>query len=158
VYNIFDQNPEDELFPACREKNVAVIARVPFDEGALTGALTASSKWADGDWRNSYFSGGKLQETLKRVDALKPLLPESAQDKMANGGMTLPELALRFILSNPDVSTTIPGMRKTRNVEANLAVSERGALSEYASAYLPADLLVELRKHRWERNSRNIFR
>src|SRR6266699_1534721 len=151
VYNIFDQNPEDELFPACREKNVAVIARVPFDEGALTGALTASSKWADGDWRNSYFSGGKLQETLKRVDALKPLLPESAQDKMANGGMTLPELALRFILSNPDVSTTIPGMRKTRNVEANLAVSERGALSEYASAYLPADLLVELRKHRWDR-------
>jgi len=147
VYNIFDQNPEDELFPACREKNVAVIARVPFDEGSLTGTLTASSKWADGDWRNSYFSGGKLQETLKRVDALKLLLRDTAQDKIANGGMTLPELALRFILSNPDVSTTIPGMRKTRNVEANLLVSGRGTLSEY----LPADLLGELRKHRWER-------
>jgi len=134
VYNIFDQNPEDELFPACREKNVAVIARVPFDEGSLTGALTAASRWASGDWRNKYFSGGNLQETLKRVEALKSLLRD---------GMTLPELALRFILSNQDVSTTIPGMRKMRNVDGNLAVSERGAL--------PADLMAELRKHRWER-------
>jgi len=155
VYNIFDQNPEDELFPACREKNVAVIARVPFDEGSLTGTLTASSKWADGDWRNSYFSGGKLPETLKRVDALRLLLRNTEQDKMpgdgASEGMTLPELALRFILSNPDVSTTIPGMRKTRNVEANLQVSGRGTLSVHAPAYLPADLLAELRQHRWER-------
>ena len=134
VYNIFDQNPEDELFPACREKNVAVIARVPFDEGSLTGTLTLESKWADGDWRNRYFSGGNLQETLKRVDALNPLLKD---------GITLPELALRFILSNPDVSTTIPGMRKTRNVEANIAAGEKGAL--------PANVLVELRKHRWDR-------
>ena len=81
------------------------------------------------------------------MNALKLLLRDTAQGKMANGGMTLPELALRFILSNPDVSTTIPGMRKTRNVEANLLVSGRGTLSEY----LPADLLGELRKHRWER-------
>jgi aryl-alcohol dehydrogenase-like predicted oxidoreductase len=134
VYNIFDQNPEDELFPACRERNVAVIARVPFDEGSLTGTLTLDSKWANGDWRNRYFSGGNLQETLKRVDALTPLLKD---------GMTLPELALRFILSNPDVSTTIPGMRKTRNVEANIAAGEKGAL--------PANVLAELRKHRWDR-------
>ena len=135
IYNIFDQNPEDELFPACREHNVAVIARVPFDEGALTGTLTASSRWPSNDWRNKYFSGENLSETLKRVDALKALLP---------AGMTLPELALRFILSNPDVSTTIPGMRKSRNVKANFAVSERGPL--------PAELLAELRKHRWVRN------
>ena len=134
IYNIFDQNPEDELFPACREKNVAVIARVPFDEGSLTGTLTASSRWPGNDWRNKYFSGENLGETLKRVDALKALLP---------AGMTLPELALRFILSNPDVSTTIPGMRKTGNVEANTAVSERGPL--------PVELLAELRKHRWVR-------
>jgi len=134
VYNIFDQNPEDELFPACREKKVAVIARVPFDEGSLTGTLSASSRWADGDWRNSYFSSGNLQQTLERVDALKPLLCD---------GMTMPELALRFVLSNPDVSTTIPGMRKTRNVRANLAAGERGPLAR--------DLLVELRRHRWER-------
>ena len=134
IYNIFDQNPEDELFPACREKNVAVIARVPLDEGSLTGTLTVSSRWPENDWRNKYFSGKNLSETLQRVDALKALLP---------AGMTLPELALRFILSNPDVSTTIPGMRKIRNVEANLAISERGAL--------PAELLAELRKHRWVR-------
>jgi aryl-alcohol dehydrogenase-like predicted oxidoreductase len=134
VYNIFDQNPEDELFPACREKNVAVIARVPFDEGSLTGTLTASSKWPSGDWRNNYFSGENLRETLKRIDAVRALLPS---------GMTLPELALRFILSNLDVATVIPGMRKTRNVETNLDTSDRGVL--------PAALLAELRKHRWER-------
>jgi aryl-alcohol dehydrogenase-like predicted oxidoreductase len=136
VYNIFDQNPEDELFPACRENQVAVIARVPFDEGSLTGTLTASSRWPENDWRSKYFSGENLPETLRRVEALEALLPS---------GMTLPELALRFILSNPDVSTTIPGMRKTRNVEANLAVSERGPL--------PEDLLAELRTHRWVRNA-----
>jgi len=134
VYNIFDQNPEDELFAACRTKNVAVIARVPFDEGSLTGTLTASSRWADGDWRSHYFSGENLRETLRRVEALKALLRD---------GMTLPEMALGFVLSSPDVSTTIPGMRKSRNVEANLAAGDRGPL--------PPDLLAELRKHRWER-------
>jgi aryl-alcohol dehydrogenase-like predicted oxidoreductase len=134
VYNIFDQNPEDQLFPACRETNVAVIARVPFDEGSLTGTLTAMSRWPAGDWRNNYFSGENLRNTLHRVDALKPLLRD---------GLTLPELALRFILTNPDVATTIPGMRKARNVEANLAASNRGPLS--------ADLLGQLRHHRWDR-------
>ena len=135
VYNIFDQNPEDELFPACREKDVAVIARVPFDEGSLTGTLTLDSKWPQGDWRNIYFSAAKLPETLARVDALKPLLRD---------GITLPELALRFILSNSDVATTIPGMRKIHNVEANIAASGKAAL--------PADLVAELRKHRWVRD------
>jgi len=136
VYNIFDQNPEDELFPACREKDVAVIARVPFDEGSLTGTLTRDSKWPEGDWRNIYFSPAKLPETLSRVDALKSLLRD---------GLSLPELALRFILSNSDVATTIPGMRKIRNVEANIAASGKAAL--------PADLVAELRKHRWVRES-----
>src|SRR6267378_4459482 len=121
IYNIFDQNPEDELFPACREENVAVIARVPFDEGSLTGALTLDSKWPSGDWRNGYFSGENLKTSVEHAEVLKPLLRD---------GMTMPELALRFILSNPDVSTTIPGMRKTRNVETNLAVSERGTSPE----------------------------
>jgi len=138
VYNIFDQNPEDELVPACREKDVAVIARVPFDEGSLTGTLTLDSKWPQGDWRNTYFSAAKLSEILSRVDALKPLLHDS---------VTLPELALRFILSNTDVATTIPGMRKIRNVEANIAASDKGAL--------PADLITELRKHRWVRQLRS---
>ncbi len=134
IYNIFDQNPEDELFPACREKDVAVIARVPFDEGTLTGKLTKDSTWPEGDWRNDYFVPENLIPAVERADALKPLVPE---------GMTMAQMALRFILSNPTVSTTIPGMRSLRHVEDNIAVSDLGPL--------PQPLLAELRKHRWER-------
>jgi aryl-alcohol dehydrogenase-like predicted oxidoreductase len=135
IYNIFDQNPEDELFPACREKNVAVIARVPFDEGSLTGTLTLQSSWPKGDWRSTYFVPENLKASVTRADALKPLVP---------AGMTMPEMALRFILNNPDVSTIIPGMRKRKNVEANLAASDKGPL--------PAPLHAKLRPHRWDRS------
>jgi aryl-alcohol dehydrogenase-like predicted oxidoreductase len=134
IYNIFDQNPEDQLFPACREKNVAVIARVPFDEGTLTGTLTLDSKWPASDWRSTYFVPENLKASVARADALKPLVP---------AGSTLPEMALRFILNNPDVSAIIPGMRKLRNVEANLAASDKGPL--------PAPLHAKLRLHRWDR-------
>ena len=134
IYNIFDQNPEDELFPACREKDVAVIARVPFDEGSLTGALTLNSTWPKSDWRSTYFVPENLRSSVARADALKPLVP---------AGSTMSEMALRFILNNPDVSTVIPGMRKIRNVEANLASSDKGPL--------PAVLHSELQKHRWVR-------
>ncbi|HYE65310.1 MAG TPA: aldo/keto reductase, partial [Pyrinomonadaceae bacterium] len=134
IYNIFDQNPEDELFPACREMDVAVIARVPFDEGTLTGTLTKESKWPEGDWRNTYFVPENLIPSVERADALKPLLP---------AGMSMPEMALRFILSNPTVSTIIPGMRKISHVESNIAASDAGPL--------PEALLTELRRHRWER-------
>lgn len=134
IYNIFDQNPEDELFPACREMDVAVIARVPFDEGSLIGTLTVDSKWPKGDWRNTYFVKENLVATVERVEKLKTL---------RRGGISMAEMALRFILENKDVSTIIPGMRKIANVEANAAVSERGPL--------PAPLQAELRKHRWER-------
>jgi len=134
IYNIFDQNPEDELFPACREKNVAVIARVPFDEGTLTGTLTTNSTWPKGDWRNSYFVSENLKHSVEHAEALRPLLRD---------GMTMPEMALRFILNNTDVSTIIPGMRKRQNVEGNIAASDRGPL--------PLELHAELRKHRWDR-------
>ncbi len=134
IYNIFDQAPEDELFPLCRERNVAVIARVPFDEGTLTGTLTKDSRWPEGDWRNTYFVPENLTASVERADALKPLVP---------AGSTMPEMALRFILSNPDVSTIIPGMRKPRHVESNLAASDAGSL--------PAELLARLRPHRWDR-------
>jgi aryl-alcohol dehydrogenase-like predicted oxidoreductase len=134
IYNIFDQSPEDELFPACREEGVAVIARVPFDEGSLTGNLTLDSKWPADDWRSTYFVPENLRESVEHAEALRPLIP---------AGMTMPEMALRFILSNPDVSTVIPGMRKARHVEANVAAAEKGPL--------PDDLLAELRKHRWDR-------
>jgi aryl-alcohol dehydrogenase-like predicted oxidoreductase len=134
IYNIFDQNPEDELFPACRERNVAVIARVPFDEGTLTGSVTLESKWPKEDWRSTYFVPENLKASVQHADALKPLL---------KNGMKLPEMALRFILNNPDVSTIIPGMRKLRNVDANVAADEKGPL--------PAELAAELKNHRWVR-------
>ncbi|MGB6198003.1 MAG: aldo/keto reductase, partial [Candidatus Acidiferrales bacterium] len=134
IYNIFDQNPEDELFPACRGKDVAVIARVPFDEGTLTGSITLESKWPKEDWRSTYFVPDNLKASVEHATALKPLLKD---------GMTLPEMALRFILNNSDVATIIPGMRKLRNVEGNVAADEKGPL--------PVALHAELRKHRWVR-------
>jgi len=134
IYNIFDQNPEDELFPACRQKDVAVIARVPFDEGSLAGTLTLNSTWPKGDWRNTYFVAENLESSVAHADRLKPLLRD---------GMSMPEMALRFILNNKDVATIIPGMRKTRHVEANLAASAKGLL--------PAELHAALRHHRWDR-------
>jgi len=134
IYNIFDQAPEDRLFTVCRERNIAVIARVPFDEGSLTGTLTPSTTWPKGDWRNTYFVPENLKASVDRVEALKPLLAP---------GMSMPELALRFILSNPDVSTVIPGMRKLRNVEANIASCHKGALH--------SELILQLRGHRWDR-------
>jgi len=134
VYNIFDQAPEDELFVECRRRNIGVIARVPFDEGSLTGTLTADTTWPPGDFRNIYFQPDNLRQTVERVAALRPQVPR---------GMTLPELALRFILQNRDVGTVIPGMRKVKHVEANLAASEGQSL--------PAGVIAELRKHRWDR-------
>ena len=134
IYNIFDQNPEDELFPVCRELNIGVIARVPFDEGTLTGTLTLDSQWPEGDWRNSYFVPENLKASVARAEALRPVIP---------AGMTMPEMALRFILANPDVSTIIPGMRKQKNAEMNIATSDAAPLSP--------DLLQKLRAHRWDR-------
>lgn len=134
VYNVFDQNPEDRLFPACQRLNIGVIARVPFDEGSLTGTLTEDSRWPEGDFRNLYFNPDNLRETLGRIDSLRGIIPP---------GMTMPELALRHILQHPAVSTVIPGMRRLQHVEENLSVSERDPLS-------PA-LMDELRQHRWVR-------
>jgi aryl-alcohol dehydrogenase-like predicted oxidoreductase len=134
VYNVFDQAPEDELFPACRELGIAVIARVPLDEGSLAGTLTLDSRWPDGDWRTTYFGHAALAATIPRVEALRPLVPD---------GQTMAQLALRFILSNPDVTTVIPGTRMPEHLAANVAAAEAGPL--------PADLVVALRAHRWDR-------
>jgi aryl-alcohol dehydrogenase-like predicted oxidoreductase len=134
VYNIFDQSPEDLLFPKCRELGVAVIARVPFDEGSLAGALDRGMTWPQGDWRNLYFTPEKLDETLDRVEAVQDDLPPQ---------LSLSEAALRFILSCRDVATTIPGMRRVGHVEQNLAASDAGPLSP--------PLVAKLRAHRWNR-------
>jgi aryl-alcohol dehydrogenase-like predicted oxidoreductase len=134
IYNIFDQSPEDKLFPLCRELDIGVIARVPLDEGSLGGKMTAETKFPGSDWRSKYFSRENLKQTLDRVDKLKPDLPKS---------MSLPEAALRFILSNSTVSTTIVGMRKPEHVRQNMALSDAGPLD--------AGVLQTLKKSRWDR-------
>jgi aryl-alcohol dehydrogenase-like predicted oxidoreductase len=134
IYNIFDQSPEDELFPVCQELNIGVIARVPFDEGSLGGKMTLETRFPKGDWRSGYFGPENLGNTIKRVDKLKQILP---------AGITLPEMALRFILSHPAVSTLIAGMRKPEHVSQNIAASDAGVLDRA--------LVAELKKHRWDR-------
>ena len=137
IYNIFDQAPEDELFPLCQEMNVGVIARVPFDEGSLGGKMTLETRFPEGDWRVGYFGAENLPQTIARVEKLKKILP---------AGMALPEMALRFILSHPAVSTTIAGMRKPEHVKQNIAASDKGPLDK--------NLLAELKTHRWDRKPR----
>lgn len=134
IYNIFDQAPEDHLFPLCKKLNIGVIARVPFDEGTLTGKLTKNTIFPKDDWRGTYFVPDNLMASVERADGLKPLVPK---------GMSFTDMALRFILSNDIVNTTIPGMRKETHVRANIATSD--------GAKLPQGLLAELKKHRWDR-------
>ncbi len=134
IYNIFDQAPEDVLFPYCEQNDIAVIARVPFDEGTLTGAITHKTTFPEGDWRGTYFVPENLKASADRADLLRPVVPST---------MSMAEMALRFILENKTVGTIIPGMRKARNVLANVACSD-GSL-------LPAELYIQLRTHRWDR-------
>ena len=135
IYNIFDQAPEDKLFPLCRQLDIGIVARVPLDEGSLGGKMTRETRFPEGDWRARYFGPENLAATMDRVDKLKKVVPN---------GMSLPEMALRFILSNPDAHTTIVGMRKKEHVRQNVANSDAGALD--------AGLLRELKKHRWDRS------
>lgn len=134
IYNIFDQAPEDKLFPLCKKLDIGVIARVPFDEGTLTGMLTKETKFPADDWRSTYFVPENLIPSVEHADALRPLIPNE---------MTMAEMAIRFILSNDDVHTIIPGMRKMKNVEANIGTSDGKGL--------PKSLLSELKGHRWDR-------
>jgi aryl-alcohol dehydrogenase-like predicted oxidoreductase len=134
IYNIFDQAPEDKLFPLCQELNIGVIARVPLDEGSLGGKMTAQTRFPVTDWRAKYFGPENLSATLPRVESLKQLVP---------AGMGLPEMALRFILANPVVSTTIIGMRKPDHVRQNVATSDAGPLDP--------SLMAKVKPHRWDR-------
>jgi aryl-alcohol dehydrogenase-like predicted oxidoreductase len=134
IHNIFDQAPEDKLFPVCQELNVGVIARVPLDEGSLGGKMTPETKFPTDDWRAMYFGPKNLPPTIERVEKLKTVLPP---------GLTLPQMALRYILSFPAVSTIIVGMRKPQHVRQNIAASDAGALD--------AALLRKLKDHRWDR-------
>lgn len=136
IYNLFDRAPEGAAFDLAREKNLGVIVRVPFDEGALTGTIRPDTVFPDGDWRHRYFRDDRKAEAARRADALAELLGDEAA--------TLPELALRFILSRREVSTVIPGMRRPAHARSNAAVSDGRALSP--------ELLRRLRAHAWKKN------
>ena len=134
IYNIFDQAPEDHLFPFCESNDIAVIARVPFDEGTLTGNITRETTFPEGDWRGTYFVPENLNASADRADLLRPLIP--ADSDMAR-------MALKFILENKTIGTIIPGMRKQRNVLANTSTSD--------GIPLDSELYEQLRTHRWDR-------
>jgi aryl-alcohol dehydrogenase-like predicted oxidoreductase len=134
IYNIFDQAPEDHLFPLCDARDIAVIARVPFDEGTLTGNITRETTFPEGDWRGTYFVPENLNASADRADLLRPLIPKDT---------SMAAIALRFILENKSVGTIIPGMRKQKNVQANINCSDGKPMDEA--------LYAELRTHRWDR-------
>jgi aryl-alcohol dehydrogenase-like predicted oxidoreductase len=136
IYNIFDQGPEDKLFPACQAKNVGVLARVPLDEGGLTGRVTPETVFPTEDFRNNYFRGDRKRDVFDRAGKI-------AAD-LGIGLEQLPEAAIRFTLSHPGVSTVIPGMRSVKNAEANCAAGDGQGL--------PKDRVEKLRPHRWIRN------
>ncbi len=136
IYNVFDRSPERALFALARETDLGIIVRVPFDEGALTGAIRPDTVFPPRDWRNRYFRGERKAEVARRVDALSTLLGDEAT--------TLPELALRFVLSRPEVSTVIPGMRRPAHAEANVAASDGRTLTQ--------GLLAKLEPHAWDKN------
>ena len=136
IYNIYDRSPETALFGLARTKPLGIIVRVPFDEGALTGQIRSTTVFPSGDWREGYFSGDRRAEAERRSMALAQLLGEEVE--------TLPELALRFCVSSPAVSTVIPGMRRPAHVRQNAAASAKGPLS--------AGLLSKLEAHAWDKN------
>jgi aryl-alcohol dehydrogenase-like predicted oxidoreductase len=136
IYNIYDRSPEKALFDFARKKPLGIIARVPFDEGALTGQIKADTVFPPGDWRAEYFAGERKAEAERRGKALAGVLDEQVQ--------TLPELALRFCLSEPAVSAVIPGMRRPAHVRQNAMASAKGAL--------PPAMLTKLKPHAWDKN------
>ncbi len=135
IFNIFHQKPIERLFPYAKAYNIGLIARVPLDEGGLTGKYTLETRFGD-EMHPVFFSPERLKELIPRTDKLKTLLDGDAK--------SLPELALRFILSFDEISTTIPGSRKVSNVEANCAAADGRKLSE--------KMMAELKNHAWERN------
>ena len=136
IYNIFDQSPEKELFPLCQQADVGVIARVPLDEGGLSGKLLPDTQLDPDTFPGSYFRGARLKETCTRAERLKILLREGVE--------TLPKLALKFCLSHPAVSTVIPGMRRPEHVDENCAASDAPPLT--------SEELETLKTHAWARN------
>src|SRR5258708_3113047 len=136
IFNLFHQKPTEKLFPYAKKRNIGLIARVPLDEGGLSGNFTENTTFEEGDFRSKFFTKERLKELVKRTDGLKKLLDGEAK--------TLSELGLRYILSFDEVSTAIPGMRKMSHVESNTSLSDGQKLS--------AQLMEQLKNNSWERN------
>ncbi len=136
IFNIFDQSPADVLFPFCLQNNISVIARVPFDEGGLTGTVTPQTTFPKKDFRSRYFRGERKEELWRRVQKIKETVSTETE--------TLAEAALRFIISFEAVTTVIPGVRKSEHLLANIRAVEKGPLSP--------ELVAKLAQHRWQRN------
>jgi aryl-alcohol dehydrogenase-like predicted oxidoreductase len=143
IYNIFDQTPEEKLFPKCKKNKIGVIARCPLDEGGLTGNIKPNTVFPKGDWRNSYWRNDRKMQVYNRVKVLEKLLVKSG---IAD---TMTEAALRFCISHTAVTTVIPGMRKVQHVESNCAVSDKGPL--------PKSILKHLKEHIWRRNFYGVW-
>jgi aryl-alcohol dehydrogenase-like predicted oxidoreductase len=137
IYNIFEQRPAERLFPAAIEGETGIIVRVPFEEGLLTGKLTPEYVFPEGDWRAEWMTPERRAVAAPRVEALKQFL---GPDRL-----TLPALALKFILAHPAVSTVIPGMRRPEHVRANVAVSDGVPLDKETVEALEAHAFV----HGW---------
>jgi aryl-alcohol dehydrogenase-like predicted oxidoreductase len=138
IFNMFEQRPAQKLFPAGATSNSAFIARVPLDSGALVGNWTQASygQFEVGSQQHNMFRGERFGETLKRVQALKDIcLPYFP---------TLAEAAMRYVLSEPQISTLIPGMKNRKEVDMNIAYCD--------GADFPAGLKAQLPPHIWIRN------
>jgi aryl-alcohol dehydrogenase-like predicted oxidoreductase len=131
IYNIFEQRPAERLLPEALAHGVGIIVRLPFEEGLLTGKLGPDHRFAEGDWRAEWLTPDRLREAARRVDELRPLLGDEARD--------LPELALKYCLAHPAVSTVIPGMRSAEHVRQNCAAS--------GGRPLPPGTLQALQRH-----------
>ena len=136
IYNVFDQAASEQLLPKCSDLGIGVIARSPFDEGSLTGALHRDTVFAADDWRRGYFQGDRLAAAVDRAREVESAIGGEAS--------SLAEGALRFCLSEPIVSTVVPGMRSPVHVRRNCSVSDGRLLS--------TAVLGTLRRHTWPRN------
>lgn len=137
IFNLFYQEPVQLLFPIAKKLDLGVVARVPLDEGGLSGKLTPNTRFPDGDFRQIYFSPERLLQLEKHISKLQL----HVDGKIIK---SLPELALRYILSFLEISATVPGMRKAAHVQENLAVADQPLLDE--------QMLKELSLHAWNRN------
>ena len=122
IYNIFDQQAEERLFPSAIQHQVGIIVRVPLFEGLLCGNIRPGHRFAEGDWRAKFFKPERLVEASQRLDRLSELLDDESP--------TLTALSLRFCLSHPAVSTVIVGMTNARHVAAHCAGSDGRLLSK----------------------------